>query len=124
TRQPGALSASSVCCPTNIQLRWGSTGPPIHSCSSRSVDTGGSRFTMTRPVVTSGRLTMSPSAPSTSCRQSRTTLRLKFGSTSWGIDRSSEGASDEDEDEDEDTASEPPNLHDNTLSTSQNALDL
>src|SRR5436190_1442614 len=121
---PRRLSSSSVGCPTSIQLRCGSTGPPTHSCSSRSVETGGSRFTITRPVVTSGRLTISPSAPSTSCLQSRTTVRLKFGSTSCGIDRSSDGASDGDEDEDEDTASEPPNLDDNTLANSQNALDL
>ena len=44
-----ASSLSSGSSPTRIQLRCGSTGPPTHTCSSRSVDTGGSRFTVTRP---------------------------------------------------------------------------
>jgi hypothetical protein len=57
---------------------------------------------MTRPVVTSGRLTMSPSAPSPSCLHRRTTVRLKLGSTSCGIDRSSDGASDEDDEASDD----------------------
>ena len=34
----------------------GATGPPTQSSSSRSVSTGGFRFTITRPVVISGRL--------------------------------------------------------------------
>ena len=49
----------------------GSTGPPTQMSSSRLVDTGGSRCTITVPVVTSGRFSTSPNAPSlTLCLQS------------------------------------------------------
>src|SRR5947207_8140223 len=49
---------------------------------------------MTRPVVTSGRLTTSPNAPSSVCLHSSTTVRLKFGSLSCGIDKRNAGAND------------------------------
>src|SRR3954447_21825256 len=81
--------------PTRTQLRCGSTRPPTHTCSSRSVDTRGSRFTVTRPLVTSGRLTTRPNAPSWWCLHSSTTVRVKFGSVICGMDSRNVGASDE-----------------------------
>ena len=88
-----AAGTSSSREPTSIQLRSGSTGPPIHTSSSRSVETGGSRLTTTRPVVTSGRLTTRPNAPRR-CACTTDTARAKFGSRSCGIESSSAGARD------------------------------
>src|SRR5204863_9499532 len=90
-------SSSYSSCPTSTQLRCGSTGPPTQTSSSRSVDTGGSSLTVTRPLVRSGRLTTSPNAPSSLCRQSSTTVRLKFGSLSCGIDSRNAGANESEE---------------------------
>jgi len=84
-------SASSGAVPIRIQPRSGSTGPPIHNGIPLPPTMGGSSFTIDVAGISVGRFSTRPKAPSGAKSQSRTTVRAKFGSWSWGIERSSVG---------------------------------
>src|SRR5262249_36257293 len=71
---------------TRIQPRPGSTGPPIQSGRSLPRSTSGSSRTIVLAAISVGRFSTSPNAPSAPKSDSSTTVRVKFGSCSWGIE--------------------------------------
>ena len=80
-----AISAASVGSsnsPGTITAE-GWTGPPMNSCSASSTSSS-SCGTASPTVVSDGRLRTSPSAPSSVCSITSTTVRQKFGSSSDG----------------------------------------
>src|SRR5690606_18639927 len=93
-KSPGAISRASS--PSFVSLnrihpRSGSTGPPIHNGRSLPATTGGASCTTDAAANSVGRLMIRPKAPSAANSHSRTTVRPKLGSSSCGIESSSDG---------------------------------
>ncbi len=89
TSPPGSRGTRPLPAPSpiRIQPRSGSTGPPMHSGIPLPPTIGGSSFTIVVAGISVGRFSTRPNAPSGAKSQSRTTVRAKFGSWSWGIER-------------------------------------
>src|SRR5436190_219647 len=76
-----ARSGSANSARTITASSW--TGPPTYTIAPSSVSTS-SGGTASATVTPEGRFRTTPIAPCSPCSPTRTTVRRKFGSTSWG----------------------------------------